>query len=98
MRVPALATLPGKPNIEQHEEKPSEMATSDTRRTRFFMIGCCCLCVRETLKNHMQQHEAKLNTNAVPTRSVKSFENISVMLGMTAGLAIKKTVSWWEMT
>jgi hypothetical protein len=41
----------------------------------------------------MQQHEAKLNTSAVPTRSVKSFENISVMLGMTAGLAIKKTVS-----
>jgi hypothetical protein len=26
------------PNIEQHDEKPSEMAAKDTARARFFMI------------------------------------------------------------
>jgi hypothetical protein len=96
--VPAPAVVEGKPpapppNIEQHEEKPSETATREARRTRFFMIGGSWLCVREIRKNYIQQQEVRLKINTAPARSVDSFKNISAMLERTACLAIKKTAS-----
>jgi hypothetical protein len=41
----------------------------------------------------MQQQDAKLITNAVPTRNARSFEIIWRMLGTTVRMAIKKTDS-----
>lgn len=97
MRLPAPAVDGNPPapppNMEQHEEKPSDTAMREAKRTRFFMIGGSWLCVREIRKNYMQQQEVRLKISRAPARSVDGLKNIPAMLERTAGLAIKKTAS-----
>ena len=75
------------PNIEQHEEKPKEMAANDRRQARFFMTGGLVEWQRVQKR---QQQEVSVATTSEERTIIIVRIIMAYMLESPIGLAMKK--------